>query len=132
MVDPTAGEVDPRNFDVNFGWKEALGFQLRTGGGRWQKLWIRAATDKDVKDESVKGTESRYYQLQKARKERKLKYLGIYNPNHHKNPRDGDDQIGNSSFLKKVIKKVERPLPGAFNKRNRREDSESDGDEKEK
>ena len=44
VVDSSSGDVDLRNFDPLVGWKEALGFQLRNSG-RWQKLWIRAATD---------------------------------------------------------------------------------------
>lgn len=60
IVDGTSEEVDPRNFDQDLGWKEALGFQL-TSSARWQKLWIRAATDRDVKDENTKGENSRFY-----------------------------------------------------------------------
>jgi hypothetical protein len=37
------------------------------------------------------------------------------------------DEIGNSNFLKKVIKKSS--IPGAFNKRARREDSVSSSEE---
>ncbi len=36
---------------------------------------------------------------------------------------EAEDKIGNSSFLKRVIKKQERDVVGAFNKRQRREDS---------
>lgn len=61
-------KVDERNFDASVGWREAFGFQLRTSG-RMQKLWMRYATDKDVKDETTKGENSRYYQLQKQKRD---------------------------------------------------------------
>lgn len=34
VVDSTSGEVDERNFDALLGWKEALGYQLKSNG-RW-------------------------------------------------------------------------------------------------
>jgi hypothetical protein len=34
VVDGSSEEVDPRNFDPDLGWKEALGFQL-TNSARW-------------------------------------------------------------------------------------------------
>ena len=53
--------------------------------------------------------------------------MGIYNPQYRKGGA-GSDDIGNSSFLKKVIKK--QSVAGTFNKRGRREDSvSSSGDE---
>ena len=47
--------------------------------------------------------------------------MGIYNPQYKKG--GASDDIGNSSFLKKVIKK--QSVAGTFNKRGRREDSVS-------
>lgn len=103
-----------------------MSFQLRQSG-RWQKLWLRYSTDQDVKKEDTKGSESRFYQLQKKKKEVWLKKNGLFNPNYHKR---GEDAIGNSNFLKKAIRKQERPV-GVFNKRNRREDSASSSEEEE-
>ncbi len=91
MVDGSSGDVDDRNFDQNLGWKEALGFQLRNSG-RWQKLWIRAGTDHDVKSESTKGSESRFYQLQQKKREKWLKMNGLYNPNKRKRREEGEEE----------------------------------------
>lgn len=58
--------------------------------------------------------------------------LGKFDPHYHTKKfghveRDGDE-IGNSSFLKKVIRKQTNPV-GAYNKRAKREDSESEEEE---
>jgi hypothetical protein len=62
VVDGSTGEVDSRNFDPELGWREALGYQLPQNA-RWQKLWVRAATDQDKKSEGTKGENSRFYQI---------------------------------------------------------------------
>ena len=61
-MDASKGEVDDRNFDAAVGWKEALGYQTKSNA-KWQQLWIRCATDLDVKAEGTKGSDSRYYQI---------------------------------------------------------------------
>jgi len=61
MVEESEG-IDPRNFDLEIGWREAFGFQLKNNA-RLQKLWMRFATDLDVKDENTKGENSRFYNL---------------------------------------------------------------------
>ena len=53
--------------------------------------------------------------------------MGLFDPRYAKK---GQDEIGNSNFLKKVIKKQNNPL-GIFNKRGRREDSMSSEESKE-
>jgi len=53
--------------------------------------------------------------------------MGLFDPRYAKR---GQDEIGNSNFLKKVIKKQNNPL-GIFNKRGRREDSMSSEESKE-
>jgi hypothetical protein len=50
--DPNLG-FDARNFDSKIGWREALGMNHDVKG--WQNLWIRFATDLDVKKEDTKG-----------------------------------------------------------------------------
>eukprot|EP00347_Sterkiella_histriomuscorum_P000683 403374902 len=104
MVDVQTEGVDPRNFDVNVGWKEAFGFQLKTNG-RMQKLWMRFATDKDFKSENTKGENSRYYTIQKQRRDYKMKQYG------YKDKRGGRDNKGgpdNSNFIKKAISKGDK------------------------
>lgn len=125
VVDGKSGDIDPRNFDALLGWKEALSFQLRTTG-HWQKLWIRAATDLDVKSEETRGADSRYYQLQQKKKEKWMKANNLYNPNWKKDR--ADKVAGNQGFIKKAIQKQER-LVGGFNKKARREDSDSSSEE---
>lgn len=61
--DPSLG-FDERNFDSKIGWREALGYQQEVKG--WQSLWIRYATDLDVKKEGTKGSDSRFYRFSKA------------------------------------------------------------------
>jgi hypothetical protein len=53
--------------------------------------------------------------------------MGLFDPKYAKHHQD---DIGNSSFLKKVIRKQNEPV-GAFNKRGRREDSVSSEESKE-
>ena len=53
--------VDERNFNDKLGWREALGFEHPLKG--WQNLWIRFATDQDVKRDETKGENSRYYKF---------------------------------------------------------------------
>ena len=53
--------------------------------------------------------------------------MGLFDPRYAKRHQD---DIGNSSFLKKVIRKQNEPV-GAFNKRGRREDSVSSEESKE-
>jgi len=53
--------------------------------------------------------------------------MGLFDPRYAKRHQD---EIGNSSFLKKVIRKQNEPV-GAFNKRGRREDSVSSEESKE-
>ena len=53
--------------------------------------------------------------------------MGLFDPKYAKRHQD---EIGNSSFLKKVIRKQNDPI-GAFNKRGRREDSVSSEESKE-
>lgn len=53
--------------------------------------------------------------------------MGLFDPKYAKRHQD---DIGNSSFLKKVIRKQNEPV-GAFNKRGRREDSVSSEESKE-
>lgn len=55
---------DDRNFDERIGWREAIGYQHDVKG--WQTLWIRFATDLDVKNPETKGQDSRYYRFEKA------------------------------------------------------------------
>lgn len=126
-MDGKSGDVDPRNFDAHIGWKEALQYCSRTTG-HFQKLWIRAATNLDVKSEETKGADSRYYQLQQKKKEKWLKANNLYNPGWKKDRQD--KQAGNQGFIKKAIQKQER-LVGGFNKRARREDSDSSSSEEE-
>ena len=54
--------------------------------------------------------------------------MGLYNPSYRKGTDQDGDEIGNSSFLRKVIKK--QTVPGTFNKRGRREDSVSSSEAK--
>jgi len=116
---------DQRNFDAHLGWKESLGFQLRSSG-RWQRLWIRAGTDRDVKSDSTKGADSRFYQLQQKKKEKWLKSNGLFKPRRRKGSDEDEEmvveQVGNCSLVRRVIRK--KKVPGAFNNRGRREDSE--------
>lgn len=51
--------LDQRNFDPRIGWREALSYKHDKRG--WQNLWIRFATDLDVKKEETKGENSRFY-----------------------------------------------------------------------
>ena len=101
MVEQSEG-VDQRNFDKNFGWKEAFGFQLRNNG-RWQKLWIRYATDQDVKAEDTKGENSRFYTIQKQKREQKMKQKGYFKKNQ-----TNFSGAGNSNFIRKAIGKQEK------------------------
>ena len=124
-------DVDPRNFDPNTGWKEAFGFQLtKPPNNRYQKLWLRYACTSDVKSQETKGSNSRYYQLQKKLKEQKLKRMGLFQykkPTRRGDPEDESDPLGNSQFLKKAIGKQQRPLGGRRRERKRSdsEDGES-------
>ena len=54
--------IDERNFDEKLGWREALSYQHEVKG--WQNLWIRFATDQDVKADNTKGENSRFYKFQ--------------------------------------------------------------------
>ena len=54
-------KIDERNFDSKIGWREALAFEHPIKG--WQNLWIRFATDLDVKKEDTKGENSRFYRF---------------------------------------------------------------------
>lgn len=54
-------KVDERNFDSKIGWREALAFEHPIKG--WQNLWIRFATDLDIKKEDTKGENSRFYKF---------------------------------------------------------------------
>jgi len=54
-------KIDQRNFDSKIGWREALPFEHPIKG--WQNLWIRFATDLDVKKEDTKGENSRFYRF---------------------------------------------------------------------
>ncbi len=42
--------------------------------GQWAKLQIRYATDKDVKDQNTKGSESRYYKYNKHQQMKNQRY----------------------------------------------------------
>ena len=53
--------MDERNFDGKLGWREALSFEHAIKG--WQYLWIRFATDLDIKKEETKGENSRFYKF---------------------------------------------------------------------
>jgi hypothetical protein len=61
--DPNLG-FDERNFDSKIGWREALGMNHDVKG--WQNLWIRFATDLDIKKEDTKGQDSRFYRFSKS------------------------------------------------------------------
>lgn len=58
---PQVAKVDERNFDSKLGWREALAFEHQIKG--WQHLWIRFATDLDVKKDDTKGQNSRFYKF---------------------------------------------------------------------
>ena len=79
-----------------------MSHQLKTNG-KWQKLWLRYATDRDVKSDDTRGQNSRFYMLEKRKKERWLKQNGMFIPNYKKVKRD--EEADNSSFIKKAIKK---------------------------
>jgi hypothetical protein len=51
--------LDERNFDAAQGWRQALGYEHDKRG--WQCLWLRYATDQDVKPEEQSGKDSRFY-----------------------------------------------------------------------
>jgi hypothetical protein len=53
-------EIDDRNFDERIGWRQALGYKHDVKG--WQTLWIRYATDLDVKSKEQSGKDSKFYQ----------------------------------------------------------------------
>lgn len=57
-------QLDKRNFDSRIGWREAINYHHSVKG--WQTLWIRFATDLDVKSEETKGQDSRFYRFHKA------------------------------------------------------------------
>lgn len=72
---------DERNFDSRTGWREALSYQHGRLG--WQALWIRFATDLDVKKEETKGENSRFYKYQRKQQERRnpgLRHKAISKP----------------------------------------------------
>ena len=54
-------KIDERNFDEKLGWREALSYQHEVKG--WQNLWIRFATDQEVKADNTKGENSRFYKF---------------------------------------------------------------------
>lgn len=60
-AEPAQRKVDQRNFDSKLGWREALGFEHPIKG--WQNLWIRFATNLDVKKEDTKAENSRFYKF---------------------------------------------------------------------
>ena len=66
---------DERNFDSKIGWREALAYQQEVKG--WQSLWIRYATDLDVKKEATKGQDSRFYRFSKAQDKSHFRKKGI-------------------------------------------------------
>ena len=86
--------VDQRNFDTRIGWREALSYHHDKRG--WQNLWVRFATDRDVKKEDTKGENSRFYKSQM--KHQKRRYPGM----RHK-PISKPD--------KKIVEKKEEPKP---------------------
>ena len=53
-------EIDDRNFDERIGWRQALGYKHDVKG--WQTLWIRYATDHDIKSKEQSGKDSKFYQ----------------------------------------------------------------------
>jgi hypothetical protein len=86
--------VDQRNFDSRIGWREALSYHHDSRG--WQNLWIRFATDLDVKKEETKGENSRFYKYQM--KHQKKRFPGL----RHKAISKPD---------KKIVDKKEEPKP---------------------
>lgn len=75
---------DQRNFDERIGWREALSYKSDVKG--WQSLWIRFATDLDIKKSDTKGQDSRFYKF------------SMHNQKH----------MQKSSFLRKGIEKKEK------------------------
>ena len=59
--------MDERNFDQKLGWREALSFQHELKG--WQNLWVRFATDQDVKLDGTRGENSRFYKFQQRQRD---------------------------------------------------------------
>jgi len=102
---------DERNFDSRTGWREALAYQ--NGKLGWQALWIRFATDLDVKKEETKGENSRFYKYQRKQQERRnpgLRHKTISKPD------------------KKIVDKKEIParLLGAEDSSESEKESEKD------
>ncbi|CDW76543.1 splicing rnp complex component [Stylonychia lemnae] len=122
MVEQVEG-VDPRNFDREIGWKEAFGFTLRNNG-RLQRLWIRYATDKDFKSEQTKGENSRYYNIQKKRRDQKMRSNGY----HQGTDQGRNHRSDNSSFIKKAIGKQEK-FQGNLRDRLRGDKDKGDDDD---
>lgn len=114
------GNFDQRNFSKDYGWQQAFSYIQRkpTGQQLEQKLWLRFATEQDIKAEQTKGEDSRYYQLQKQLREKKFRKSGLL-----LKPKVRKAKI-ESSFLRKVIMKQKKKNTGEEG-----EDSEDEEDD---
>ena len=124
-------KIDERNFDSKIGWREALAFEHPIKG--WQNLWIRFATDLDVKKEDTKGENSRFYRFatrisnkQSGRGGRESKGGSRFgsHPGDHKN-RDRES----TKISKKHISKPEKYRQGRRGKKDNSDDESSELDQ---
>lgn len=117
-------KVDERNFDSKLGWREALNFEHQLKG--WQQLWIRFATDLDVKKEDTKGENSRFYKFAQ-RTRGSTQHTGSRFGSHPGDRRKRDNRDGETQKRvgRKQISKNEKY--GRSGRRGRRQD-DSDGE----
>lgn len=124
-------KVDERNFDSKIGWREALAFEHPIKG--WQNLWIRFATDLDIKKEDTKGENSRFYkfatrtsnkQFSRGGRESRTDSRFGSHPGDHKN-RDRET----TKISKKHISKPEKYRQGRRGRKDNSDDESSELDQ---
>ena len=123
-------KIDERNFDSKLGWREALSFEHHIKG--WQHLWIRFATDLDVKKDETKGENSRYYKFaarnaelkkqQQSSSRHKGSRIGSH-PGDRRKERREVDRVGR----KQISKNEKYARSDRRRRRQNAEDSESSG-----
>ena len=106
------------------GWREALNFEHPIKG--WQHLWIRYATNLDIKKDDTKGENSRYYKfaqrtasMNKGRRDDNSSRYGSHPGDRKTRDRQTTERLG-----KKQISKKEK-----YGRHGRRGRRRSDSDE---
>lgn len=117
--------MDARNFDNKLGWREALGFEHPIKG--WQHLWIRFATDQDVKKEDTKGENSRFYRFATRTSQQRGRGSHSSHRPHHSGRYDRDDRRDRGSSGRITKKAISKPEKYRDNQRKARKyDKDSD------